>query len=84
MQGVVCAMPVEHFPAKWAPVRRRKCDQTRAEGIFRRSGHRFAAENATKQEPRAFSGEVGTGSPQKIRQYKYSAHLLGWKDRTAL
>src|SRR5271166_2662076 len=40
----------KHFPAKWKPVRRRKCDH----------------------EGKAFSGEVGTGSPQKMRPRRES------------
>src|SRR5271166_2662075 len=60
----------------------------RKESIFRRSGNRFAAENATTKgkhfpakwkpvrrgkcdhERKAFSGEVETGSPQKMRPRK--------------
>ena len=38
------------------------------QSIFRRSGRRFDAENATKQE--AFSDEVATGSSQKMRPNK--------------
>jgi len=38
------------------------------QSIFRRSGRRFDAENATKQE--AFSDEVDAGSTQKMRPNK--------------
>ena len=38
---------LEHFPAKWGPVRRSKCDHW---SIFRRSGNRFAAANAISRE----------------------------------
>jgi len=65
----------EHFPAKWTPVRRRKCDQTKKTSIFRRSGHRFVAENATKPKRQAFSDEVDTGSSQKMRPNKKLEHF---------
>jgi hypothetical protein len=35
------------------------------QSIFRKSGSRFSAENATKE--RAFSGKVDPGFPQKMR-----------------
>jgi hypothetical protein len=86
------AARLEHFPAKWQPVRRRKCEQLERDDFdfdlslsssvscrgIQSSRGAFAG-TADKQSRvaffthasencfRAFSGEVATGSPQKMR-----------------
>ena len=84
----VVMFEVMHEDAKFSRFslagRRDECESTsdRGQSIFRRSGHRFAAENATKQEAKAFSDEVCTGSSKKMRPNKKLKRRAVYRDHS--